>query len=112
MEYRVLFLVAWLLSGAVTALIGAVAITYVRRTWQLIRADEDESAQERILDGIDELQVRLYGIQERLTELDERLVGLERRLPEGVFLARLAGPVAEDGPGLAGGGSEEAELDG
>lgn len=112
MEFRVLSLVAWLMSGAVTTLIGAVAITYVRRTSQLIRADEDESAQERILDGIDELQVRLYGIQERLTELDERLGTLERRLPEGVFLARLAAPVAEDGPGVAGGGSAESGVDG
>lgn len=95
MEYSVLFFLAWLLSLGMGLLVAAVAVTYVRRTWQLIRADEGDSTHHRILDGLDELNVRLHGINERLIELDERLQRMEKRLPEGAVIAKIAGPVAE-----------------
>jgi len=85
----------WLLSGGFTLLFGVAALTYIRRTLQLMKADEDGSPQERILDGIEELNVRLHGINERLVDLDERIDGLERRLPLGTVMARLVGAPAE-----------------
>ena len=67
------FVLAWILSIGFTLLIGAGVITYIRRTWQLIRADSDGSAQERILDGVDQLQSQLYAISDRLDRLESRL---------------------------------------
>lgn len=66
----------FIVSLAFSGLVCAALITYVRRTWQLIRSESDQSMQYRILDGIDQLQTRL-------DVLTERVDGLERRLPPG-----------------------------
>ena len=67
----------WILSAAFTLLIGAGVVTYIRRTWQLIRSHSDESELDRVLDGIDQVQTQLYMISERLSEV-ERHVASQR----------------------------------
>jgi hypothetical protein len=80
---RGLFFIIMLLSAAFSALLGVSLITYVRRTWQLIRAESDDSIQHQILDGIDQLQTRMDLVSERLDRVegllspDPTLLGLE-----------------------------------
>ena len=68
-----IIIVAWVLSVAFTALIGAGVVTYIRRTWQLIKSHSDETAHDRLLDGIDQLQTQLYMVAERLGEIERQL---------------------------------------
>ncbi len=56
-----------------TALVGVGLVTFVRRTWQLVRSGEDQSTQAQILDGLDQVQTRLYSMSERLGRLEQRL---------------------------------------
>lgn len=72
-----IFALTWVLSAAFTLLIGAGVVTYIRRTWQLIRSHSDESVDDRLLDGIDQIQTQLYRVNERLSEV-ERLVASQR----------------------------------
>jgi hypothetical protein len=65
-------MVMWLASVVFGVVIASAAVTYVRRTWQLIRADEDGSAQERIMDGFDRLDTRLEALSRRLAQLEEQ----------------------------------------
>ena len=65
-------MVMWLASVVFGVVIASAAVTYVRRTWQLIRADEDGSTQDRILDGIDRLDTRLEALSRRLARLEEQ----------------------------------------
>ena len=67
------FLLAWILSAAFTVLIGAGIVTYLRRTWQLIRAEGEGSWQSQLLDSIDQVQTQLYSMSERLERLEQRL---------------------------------------
>lgn len=75
MPFPPIFILAWVFSLAFTLLIGVGVLTYVRRTWQQIRSEEDGSAQERLLDGIDQIQTQLYMMGERLDRLERRLEG-------------------------------------
>ena len=68
------FILMFILSIAFSGLVGVALLTYVRRTWQLIRAESDRSVQHQILDGIDQLQTRM-------DLLSDRLDGLEGSLP-------------------------------
>ena len=70
-----IFIVAWVMSTALTLLIGVGIVTYIRRTWQQIRLDSDESRDDRLLDGIDQLQTQLYMVAERLGEIERQLSG-------------------------------------
>jgi hypothetical protein len=83
----ILFVLAWVFSAVFTILIGAGVITYVRRTWQLIKADEDGSPQEQLLDSLDQIQTQLYSVSERLGRLERQLeagdAGERRGLPPG-----------------------------
>ena len=74
------------LSAAFTGLLGVALLTYVTRTWQLIRGERDESTQQRLLDGIDHVQDRITLVNERLARLEERLDG---QLPAEAPMARL-----------------------
>lgn len=69
------FVLAWVFSAVFTILIGAGIITYIRRTWQLMRADDDGSPQDQLLDTLDQIQTQLYSVSERLTRLERRLEG-------------------------------------
>lgn len=80
---NLVFVVMWVVSIAFSALIGAAAITYIRRTWQLIRSDSDLSTTDRLLDGVDHLENQMHLVAERLGSLEERLAGMEKRLGEG-----------------------------
>lgn len=62
----------WLGSIALGCIAAAAMVTYVRRTWQLIHFDEEGSSQQRILDGIDQVQTQLQAMSERLEKLEER----------------------------------------
>ena len=64
------FVVMWVLSVVFSGLVGVALITYVRRTWQLIRADQDGSVHHRILEGVDEIQMRMDLLAERLERLE------------------------------------------
>ncbi len=68
-----LFFLLWILSAAFTVLIGAGIVTYLRRTWQLIRAEGEGSWQSQLLDSIDQVQTQLYSMSERLERLEQRL---------------------------------------
>ncbi len=78
------FTLMFFLSLAFSGIVGVALLTYVRRTWQLIRAESDHSIQHQILDGIDQLQTRLDLISERMD-------GLEGLLPPGVSEQELEG---------------------
>lgn len=67
------FVIAWVASVVFTILIGAGIITYIRRTWQLMRAAEDGSSQDQVLDTLDQIQTQLYSVSERLGRLEHRL---------------------------------------
>lgn len=95
MPPTILFIFAWVVSVVGTVLLGAVAVTYIRRTWQLIRAEEDDPTRERLLDGIDHLENQMHLIGERLGSLEERLTGMERRLKNGSTTAL---PPSADAP--------------
>lgn len=86
-----LVLLAFLVSVAFSGLVGIALITYVRRTWQLIRAESDHSIQHRILDGIDQLQTRLDLLSERMGEV-------ERSLPPGPSQEETRNGEAPPGP--------------
>ena len=78
------FILMFILSIAFSGLVGVALLTYVRRTWQLIRAESDRSIQHRILDGIDQLQTRM-------DLLSDRLDGLDGSLPSGASQRELEG---------------------
>ena len=81
------FVIAWVISAVFTILIGVGIVTYIRRTWQLMRAEEDGSSQDRTLDTLDQIQTQLYSMSERLGRLERRLHsgdgGEEQRLSAG-----------------------------
>lgn len=87
--FDLFFVVAWIISGIGTLLLGAVAVTYIRRTWQLIRAEEDDPTRERLLDGLDHLENQMHLVGRRLGDLEEKLDGIERHLGTGEAPAEL-----------------------
>lgn len=93
-----LFLVvAWIISGIGTLLLGAVAVTYIRRTWQLIRAEDDDPTRERLLDGLDHLENQMHLVGRRLGDLEEKLDGIERHLGAGKAPSELTAGRQESG---------------
>lgn len=68
------FILMFIMSVAFSGLVGVALLTYVRRTWQLIRAESDQSIQHQILDGIDQLQTRMDLVSERLDGLERTLL--------------------------------------
>ena len=70
---QLFMLIAFVASVVFTVLIGAGILTYVRRTWQLIRSDGEGSKQTRILDALDQVQTQLYSMSERLGRLEHQL---------------------------------------
>lgn len=87
--FDLVFVVAWIISGIATLLLGAVAVTYIRRTWQLIRAEDDDPTRERLLDGLDHLENQMHLVGRRLGDLEEKLDGIERHLGAGKAPAEL-----------------------
>ena len=79
---NIVFLVMWVVSIAFSAVIGLAAITYIRRTWQLIRAEDDDSSRDRLLDGMDHLENQMHLVAERLGRLEGRLADLDARFGE------------------------------
>ncbi|MDX1647026.1 MAG: hypothetical protein R3304_07770 [Longimicrobiales bacterium] len=99
------FLFAWTVSGIGSILLAAVAVTYVRRTWQLIRAEEDEPTRDRLLDGMDHLQNQVHLMSRRLEGLEDKLGRIERRIGAGAAEGR-PGVVASARPS---GGEEDGD---
>ena len=69
----VFVILAFLLSLAFSGILVAALLTYIRRTWQLIRGESDGSIQHRILDGVDQLHVRMDLLQEGMERLERGL---------------------------------------
>ena len=65
-----IMMIMWLGSVTFGVIAAAAMVTYVRRTWQLTRADEDGSNLEQILDGIERLETRLDLLGERLSVIE------------------------------------------
>lgn len=61
----------WLGSIVFGVIMAAALVTYVRRTWQLIRADEDGPTSQQLIDGLDRIEIRLTALSERLEKLEE-----------------------------------------
>jgi hypothetical protein len=59
------FAIAVVISFLLTAVFGAALLTYVVRTWQLIRAEGDQSPYAEILDRLDRLQIEVQLLRER-----------------------------------------------
>ena len=55
------------------AVIGVAALTYIRRTWQLMQAEGEGSPQERLEDGLNQIQLHLHLLAERMERLERRL---------------------------------------
>jgi len=64
----VFVILAFLLSLGFSGILAAALITYIRRTWQLMRSEGDGSIQYRILDGVDQLHTRMDFLQERMEQ--------------------------------------------
>lgn len=79
-----IFIIAWVLSVAFSVLISVGILTYIRRTWQQIRLDSDESRDDQLLDGIDRIQTQLYMVTERLADIERQLApGDDQALLQG-----------------------------
>lgn len=77
------FFVFAFLASFVLPIVGIVAVvTYVRRTRRLEAMETDGSLYGRVLDGLDQIDMRLDAINERLARMEERerlTSGEERR---------------------------------
>lgn len=69
----VFIVLAFLLSLGFSGILAVALLTYIRRTWQLMQGERDGSIQHRILDGVDQLHVRMDLLQERLEHLEKAL---------------------------------------
>jgi len=76
-----IFIVAFVVSLAFSGVVAATMITYVARTWQLMRSERDGSLQSEVLDRLDQIETRL----ELLLDRDNAIApwGQERRLEDG-----------------------------
>mgnify|MGYP001028028814 CR=1 FL=1 len=70
-----IFLLMSVISVAFSGLVGVALFTYIRRTWQLIHADQDGSVHRRILDGVDEIQMRMDLLAERMDRMEAEHLG-------------------------------------
>ena len=77
---NLVFIVMWVVSIAFSAVIGVAALTYIRRTWQLIRAEDDHPTRDRLLDGMDHLENQMHLVAERLAKMEAQLAELDARL--------------------------------
>ena len=66
----IFMMVMWVGSITFGVIAAAAMVTYMRRTWQLIGADEDGSSQQQILDGLDQVATRLEAMSNRLERLE------------------------------------------
>lgn len=73
MDISFIFIVLWVLSGIFSVIAAAGILTYVMRTWQLIRAEGEGSVQSQLLDSMEQVQTQLYSMSERLERLEGRL---------------------------------------
>lgn len=67
--------VVTLVSLGFSGLVAVALVTYIRRTWQVMRSQELGSAHGRLLDAMDQLHLQNHMMMERLERLDR---GLER----------------------------------
>jgi len=70
-----MWMIGYLGVAALSVIAGAAMVTYVRRTWQQIRLDDDVGAQQRVLDGMERIETRLEALRERLDRMDEQRIG-------------------------------------
>ena len=66
----IFMMVMWVGSITFGVIAAAAMVTYMRRTWQLIGADEDGSSHQQILDGLDQVATRLEAMSNRLERLE------------------------------------------
>ena len=73
MPSELVFVVAWVMSIVFSVLVAAAIVTYVTRTWQQIRADRDGSVQRQLMDSLDQVQIQLSSVSERLQRMESRI---------------------------------------
>ena len=71
LPWAVMMLV-WLGSIVFGCIAAATMVTYMRRTWQVIREGERGSTHDQLMDGIDRIETRLEAMSDRLERLEER----------------------------------------
>ena len=76
----VFVVLALILSIGFSGILAVALLTYIRRTWQLIRGESDGSIQHRILDGVDQIHARMDFLQERMKRLEKALQDGDARL--------------------------------
>jgi len=91
-----LFAVLSTIIGIVfSVLVGGALLTYIRRTWQVIRSEQHGSVQDQMLDELDQIRTVGYLTAERLQRIESLLEEQGLRLPP-------ASRADEDEPGSAG----------
>lgn len=111
------FVVAFVLSLVVSGLVAVGLVTYLIQSWKQIGSPEDGSLDERLLDGMEQLHMRLTLMGERLDRIEKRLDEGEPVLGPGdeSELRGLPGPPREnegEGGGSVGRGGRSGEADG
>lgn len=69
---NVFMVVVWLASAGMSLVIAVALITWVVRTWQLMKGESSGSSSDQILDGIDQLRLQVDAMSERLRDLAVR----------------------------------------
>ena len=75
----IMFIVFSLASLAFFGLISVGTFTYIRRNWRIMRSEDDESMQSKMLDGIQQISMQLSMQNERLDRLEKQLLANEDR---------------------------------
>ena len=65
--------VAFIISMVLPVAVVIGIVTYVKRTRYLQRAESDGSVHGAVLDGLDQVQIRLDAMSERLARLEEHM---------------------------------------
>lgn len=69
-----IFIVMWVLSAVFTLLVATALGAYIIRSWQKIRAPDDDALDNRILDHLDQMQTQLYSMSERIQRMEQRMM--------------------------------------
>lgn len=69
----VFVILAFLVSLGFSGIIAVALFTYIRRTWQVMRSEREGSIHHRILDGLDQIHIRMDFLQERMESLEKSL---------------------------------------
>jgi hypothetical protein len=98
MPTGIFVILAFLLSISFSGLVAFALITYIRRTWQVIRSEEVGSIQYRIVDELEQIRTQNYLLAERLERMEGALGDLSKAdLSDAKSPDLLTSPETEDG---------------